>query len=533
MAKSVLDKIVESRKMPVLFIGSGISRRYLYNFPDWENLLKLSFKEVNPDPFYYGQYIERFKRENLSDFERNIRLASIIENDYNAAFYSRKVKIKIGNSKNPKWVEQGISPYKMFLVNFFRKLNINRDPELQKEIQSFSMLKNKISAVITTNYDCFLEQEVFKNDYEVFCHQNELFSSDSYNVAEIYKIHGSVLDAKSIVITERDYENFNNSRKLIIAKMLTLFAESPIIFMGYSFTDENIQCIIEEFLSCLTPKELKNISNHFVFVSYKKGERRLVEKKRTLFTVNKVSIPITEIETDNYNAVYDKLNKILPGISASRIRATRKIVKRIVDESVSSDAAESIIVGIDDLDSVDISNKPLAIAIGYRDNILNKIGYGMVEVETIMEDILYNNKHLDPERMCLDRFKSISSTLLIPVFKYVKDCPVEIPKESKLYKYIAAHETINKIISKSQLKAIGSLPKLESKENIHDVINAQITFDKKAGVLLKNIALLTADEIRHECKFLFEEASGTKISSTCFKRCVMYLDYIENYKEKS
>ena len=315
--------------------------------------------------------------------------------------------------------------------------------------------------------------------------------------------------------------------------MLTLFAESPIIFMGYSFTDENIQCIIEEFLSCLTPKELKNISNHFVFVSYKKGERRLVEKKRTLFTVNKVSIPITEIETDNYNAVYDKLNKILPGISASRIRATRKIVKRIVDESVSSDAAESIIVGIDDLDSVDISNKPLAIAIGYRDNILNKIGYGMVEVETIMEDILYNNKHLDPERMCLDRFKSISSTLLIPVFKYVKDCPVEIPKESKLYKYIAAHETINKIISKSQLKAIGSLPKLESKENIHDIINAQITFDKKAGVLLKNIALLTADEIRHECKFLFEEASGTKISSTCFKRCVMYLDYIENYKEKS
>ena len=32
---------------------------------------------------------------------------------------------------------------------------------------------------------------------------------------------------------------------------------------------------------------------------------------------------------------------------------------------------------------------------------------------------------------------------------------------------------------------------------------APVMFDKKAGVLLKNIALLTADEIRHECKFLF------------------------------
>ena len=306
MAKSVLDRIVNSKKMPVLFIGSGMSRRYLYNFPDWEGLLRLSFKEVNPDPYYYGQYVEKFNRENLSDFEKNIRLATIIENDFNTAFYSRKIRIKIGNAKNPKWVEQGISPYKMFLVNFFKKLNINRDPILQEEIQKFSLLKNKIAAIITTNYDCFLENEVFKNDYEVFCHQNELFSSNSYNIAEIYKIHGSVMDAKSIVITEKDYFDFNQSRKLIIAKMLTLFAESPIIFMGYSFTDENIQRIIEDFLSCLTTKELKNISNHFVFISYKKGEKRLIEKKRTLFTANKVEIPITEIETDNYSIIYYK-----------------------------------------------------------------------------------------------------------------------------------------------------------------------------------------------------------------------------------
>jgi len=534
MAKSVLDRIVNSKKMPVLFIGSGMSRRYLYNFPDWEGLLRLSFKEVNPDPYYYGQYVEKFNRENLSDFEKNIRLATIIENDFNTAFYSRKIRIKIGNAKNPKWVEQGISPYKMFLVNFFKKLNINRDPILQEEIQKFSLLKNKIAAIITTNYDCFLENEVFKNDYEVFCHQNELFSSNSYNIAEIYKIHGSVMDAKSIVITEKDYFDFNQSRKLIIAKMLTLFAESPIIFMGYSFTDENIQRIIEDFLSCLTTKELKNISNHFVFISYKKGEKRLIEKKRTLFTANKVEIPITEIETDNYSIIYDKLNKILPGIAASRIRATRKIVKKIVDQSIATDEAESIIVGIDDLENIDVSTKPLAIAIGYRDNILNKIGYGILEVETILEDILFDNKNLDPEKMCFHRFKSISSAHLIPVFKYVKKCNTPLPESSKLVSYIKERDSIGQIISKSQLKVINALPTVASIDELHTAMNAQTSFDRKAGILLKSISNFSNADIRKECQILFSEVTGNKITSTCFKRCVMYLDYMENrYEEKS
>lgn len=533
MKKSVLDKIVESKKMPVLFVGSGLSRRYLYNFPDWEGLLKLSFKEVNPDPYYYGQYIEKFTRENLSDFERNLKLATIIENDFNAAFYSRKIKIKIGNSNNPSWVEQGVSPYKMFLVSFFKKLNINRDPILQDEIQRFSSLKNKILAVITTNYDCFLEEAVFKNDYAVFCHQNELFSADSYNIAEIYKIHGSILDAKSIVITEKDYTDFNNSRKLIIAKMLTLFAESPIIFIGYSFTDENIQRIIEDFLGCLTKKELKNIHNHFIFISYKKGEQRLLEKKRTLFTSNKVEIPITEIETDNYSAVYDKLNKIIPGIAASRIRETRKIVKRIVDQSMQSDEAESIIVGLDDLDNIDTTTRPLAIAIGYRDNILNQFGYGQLEVETILEDILYDNKKLNPERMCFDRFKSIPTTHLIPVFKYVKKCTKPIPDDSKLAGYIKERDSVEKIISKSQLKVIKTLPVVTNIEDLHKRINEEDSLDKKAGILLKSIANFTLNDVREECKALFIEFNGTKITSTCFKRCIMYLDFMENNKEKS
>lgn len=59
--------------------------------------------------------------------------------------------------------------------------------------------------------------------------------------------------------------------------MLTLFAEAPIIFMGYSMTDEDVRSIIEDFLGCLSENQLKDIWKHFVFISYKKDEQDLIE----------------------------------------------------------------------------------------------------------------------------------------------------------------------------------------------------------------------------------------------------------------
>lgn len=191
MEKNVLDKIVDSKKLPVLFIGSGISKRYLFNYPTWDELLELSFKKYNSDIFQLQKHKDALFRQNLSDFEINAKLASIIENEFNAAFFDRKIKLNIGNAKNPEWVKRGISPYKMFLSSYFKKMHLRRGHLIEQELERFKQLKNKISAIITTNYDLFLETFIFPDDYTVFTNQTQLFNSDSYNIAEIYKIHGS------------------------------------------------------------------------------------------------------------------------------------------------------------------------------------------------------------------------------------------------------------------------------------------------------------------------------------------------------
>ncbi|MDD6632059.1 MAG: SIR2 family protein [Lachnobacterium sp.] len=526
MTNTVLDKLIEQNRMPVLFIGSGISKRYLYNYPDWNELLKRSYKKINDDDYPLKKLREQYNRQNLSDFEANCKLASFIENEFNSAFFDRK--IKIGKTKNPKWVNSGVSPYKMFLCHYFKKCNIYYSEKNNLEISKFKALRNKVSAVITTNYDSFLEKEIFNEDFHVFVHQNELFSSDSYDIAEIYKIHGSCTDANSIIITESDYDKFSDTRKLIIAKMLTLFAESPIVFLGYSFTDENIQKIISEFLSCLTSKELENIDEHFVFVSYKQNESDLKEIHRTITTRYGAEIPITEIQTDNYSLIYDALNKITPGMSPKRIRDTRKIIKTIVDENTTTHNAESIIVGIDDLSNIDLSSKPLAVAIGYRENILSKVGYGPLADDEIIEDILYNNKHFDSEQMCKERFKSISRTRLIPVFKYIKGYP-DYNKNIKLFNYVNEHNSIDKIIPSNIEKQIKNIPFISNINDLEEQIRSLIGANKKCGLLLKNISNFSLDEIRTICKNVFQENRLEAMKSTHFKRCVMYIDLHENY----
>ena len=61
--------------------------------------------------------------------------------------------------------------------------------------------------------------------------------------------------------------------------------------------------------------------------------------------------------------------------------------------------------------------------------------------------------------------------------------------------------------------------------------NNLLTFqsvDKKAGILLKNIEQLNSAQIRDCCKKIFEFDKDSIKGSSHFKRCVMYLDLIEN-----
>ena len=112
---NALDKIVKSNRMPVLFVGSGISRRYLQDYPDWNELLQKSFDMYNKDSYQYQKYIDKYRREGLTDFEINAKMGTIIENEFNEAFFDRKIKLNFIKTKNTAEISSCIQP-------FFRQL---------------------------------------------------------------------------------------------------------------------------------------------------------------------------------------------------------------------------------------------------------------------------------------------------------------------------------------------------------------------------------------------------------------------------
>lgn len=406
--------------------------------PSWNTLLFDIWKMVNPekkerDFKKLKQKIEMdmaIQRPGLSAEEQkyyvNPVLASVIEKDFNERYYSEDGfdMTVFSDEENDEIIEKHHNPFKYLVAKQTSQMKIDDSLQVYKEIPYLIRNQNKFAGIITTNYDEVLE-DVFK-EFSVLIGQDSLLVANSLNIFEIYKIHGCCSKPDSIVLTEEDYVNFDNKLKYLSAKLLTIFVEHPIIFIGYGLGDVNIRNIFSEIAECLTADQLEKIKDNFIFISPAFGKEEAYN--RNTLTWGSHSIVINEFVLENYEIVYQALSQIR---SSMPIKLARKLQDMVCKFVYSAEAQNNILFG--DINSPDIDDEKAAVYFGRADTV-TQIGFSYFEIDEILEDVLFDNKPYLINPQLIDKtFKNIrsrSGSTLLPIYKYIRalDYPLsEIP----------------------------------------------------------------------------------------------------------
>lgn len=255
----LLEVIKSMQCRPILFIGTGLSIRYM-DSPSWRGLLE-ELVECNADidrPLQY--FIGKVKRENNNQDDYTM-VASYLDDYYSE--YGWKKGVMEANEFPESIYEEDFST-SIFLkikiiqllerrIRMFEEMIRDETHPYLEEIQLLA--KTDPHAIITTNYDSILET-IFEQFTPVIG-QNIIRKPFYESYGEILKIHGCVNEPESIVITKEDYDNFKEKKKYLSARLLAYFVEHPLIIIGYSLQDENIRLILQDIAQMIeSPNEL-------------------------------------------------------------------------------------------------------------------------------------------------------------------------------------------------------------------------------------------------------------------------------------
>ena len=204
-----LDKLLKEKRVPILFIGAGITRRYC-NTVGWNELLERIAAKTGIDRFQLNGMRKKIESDNPG-CDVNPALATVLRRTMIDQISSGRLsRSDFPELSDGEWVQmETLDPFKVLVCNLVSRIGITDKPELVAELDMFRKLSRKIPAVITTNYDGFLEHEVF-TEYSVLVFPDDYYFSDSDGYGDILKIHGTVERPDTIVITSEDYDNLKS-----------------------------------------------------------------------------------------------------------------------------------------------------------------------------------------------------------------------------------------------------------------------------------------------------------------------------------
>lgn len=400
--KSLTDHFKKFSASPFLFVGSGMSRRYL-GAENWEELLKRFCGLIG------GNYT---KIRSQADGDL-MKIASILAQSYSDKWWDSDIK----GDKEERYTEHLLkkdSPLKIEISDYLKDIHKNTLEEYQAEIELLA--SSKIDGIITTNWDLFLES-IF-SEFSVFVGQDGLFSSRNHGIAEIYKIHGCASEPNSLILTSQDYELFRKKNPYLSSKLLTIFIEHPIIFLGYSLTDPHILEILEEIVECFPESKMDALKENIIFVEWSADADEPVLTESIILK----TLPVKLIKASSYMEIFEVLSEVKRRIPAHIFRQIKDELYELV---VTNDPKGKLYVkDVDDLDGAE--GQP-EFVVGYgaiskikKSEEIAKQGIIGVTREDIVRDVIFDSGGYDDTSILINAFPNlIKGQVNIPIYKYL------------------------------------------------------------------------------------------------------------------
>ena len=420
--QSELTDILKSNgNGPFLFIGSGISRRYA-QLEDWEGLLRKFCADIKDFEYYNSQ--------SNSDLPKT---ASLIANDFSEIWWKTD-KYASERDRFKTQVKYQSSALKISISEHVKLLsNIKYDEKTEYPDEIEELRKINIDGIITTNWDLLIE--TLFPEHKVYIGQEELIASTPQNIGEVYKIHGCCTKPNTVILTAEDYANFTRNNQYLAAKLVTIFVENPVIFLGYSLNDSNIKLLLSSIITGIGTANIEKIRRNLIFVQ-RAGANRKLGISSAIFSLGESDLRVTLITTDDFSEIYKSLQEVQHKIPVRILRRCKKQMYQLVRETTPSSRLS--VIDFDQLD--DSSLVDYVIGVGIQDRISPK-GYQSISLIDIFKDVLRDKTEFEAESMLRSTIPALQHmSKFIPVYTYLKSLKINNIDEAAKYKLRSVEE---------------------------------------------------------------------------------------------
>ncbi|GEM_PF-3499132 len=248
------------------------------------------------------------------------------------------------------------------------------------------------------------------------------------------------------MITSKDYEKMKRTSAIVNAKILSLLTESPILFIGYSLTDKNIQSLLTDLAENM-PFFVEDAAQRISVVQYEAGKKDVTESMRD----TDYGVHYTQLSTDNYGEIYSAISKIDQGFSPLEISKYQKAFKQIIDVKGQKGELKQVLTSFVDLEKLpqELKNKNLVVAFGD-----NRYLYKFPDYADYIKSYFSDGDSM-PQEIAIKFILTVSPQSTLPVSKYLKQ-GMSLTEETK--------EKINK-----------RLEKFKSLKSLQDTVNVPRT----------------------------------------------------------